>query len=150
MHLGQRQVQQPGQRHQVAQVQHPEVVIEAVQVFDQQVAPETLGRALAQQGRHLGQGGVFRLAALEAAFAADQCAQIIWRGHGHRSGVGARLGGGVGQRGHGAAQLVKKVAGSVAAPRMRVNAAIPTVRLPHGQTEAPARAQSVRAPAPVR
>ena len=63
-----------GQRHQMTVVQAAKVVLEAVQMFDQQVAGM---RAGAEQIAHLLHRGVIRLATFELAFAADALSHIV-------------------------------------------------------------------------
>jgi len=87
IHLGHGQIHLPGQRHQVAIVQHAEVVVQAVQVFDEQIAPKTRSRAWAQPLRHLGHGSIFGLAALEAAGAAQTGAQVVRGGESDSRGL---------------------------------------------------------------
>ena len=87
VHLGHGQVHLPGQRHQVPVVQHAEVVVQAVQVFNEQVAPKAFRRSRAQQLRHVGHRSVFGLAALQEALAADAFAQAVERNGGGGHGV---------------------------------------------------------------
>jgi hypothetical protein len=63
-----------GQRHQMTVVQAAEVVLEAVQMFNQQVAGM---RAGAKQIAYLLHRGIIRLATFELAFAADALAHVV-------------------------------------------------------------------------
>ncbi|MNV67498.1 hypothetical protein D3C71_1603020 [compost metagenome] len=91
VHLGHGQVHLLGESHQVPVVQHAEVVVQAVQIFNEQVAPEAFGRARAQQLRHIGHRCVLGLAALEAAFAANALAHVVDRHGGNSRGFGGKV-----------------------------------------------------------
>jgi len=64
-HLGARQIHLMRQGHQMAAVQAPVGVLQAVQVLDQQVAAMALRRRLTNERAHLGQSGVIGLTAAQ-------------------------------------------------------------------------------------
>jgi carboxymethylenebutenolidase len=81
--LGHRHVDLARQRHQVRLAQGAERVVQAVQVFDQQVAAPAFGRPRAEALAHLVPGRLVGLAALELAVAPDALAQLLGRGQRH-------------------------------------------------------------------